>query len=396
MVVISSGALSFSAIAAEFGISAPYSLSTLIRGGAYVPNGPTGNANIPTTASMMRFSHFYGAIKLLIMTISTNQTNYNLYTAFVATYGTPSGAVPVQVTINAGVTIGATSTASPAFDVGQFPTGTTIDIINNGNIWGAGGAGGAGGTVYNVAPTAAGNGGTAIKANYLNQTVTITNNSGATIYGGGGGGGGGGKGATGANGTNGIGPGTYQYKAGSPNQACWQFEYHSGVLTYTCFVYPSLINGCYSLTDPNLLSYTKNGNTYFRGQYKESLTIYASQIVYFYEIALGVTTLGGTGGAGGNGGAGATGRGYNNQAGTLTGSAGSAGSAGTTGGGGTATDGQPGSAGGTGGNSGSWGASGSSGSGTAPGSSGAAGNYLLKGLATVSISGSGTTAGTIS
>ena len=54
-------------IAAEFGGNKPYSLSTYIRNGAYVPDAPQ-NANIPTTLNNISMDDFYGATKLISMT----------------------------------------------------------------------------------------------------------------------------------------------------------------------------------------------------------------------------------------------------------------------------------------------------------------------------------------
>jgi hypothetical protein len=80
--------------------------------------------------------------------------------------------------VETNVIVGATDATRRAFDVGDWPAGVTITIINNGRIQGAGGRGG------NVL---AGNGQAGGLAFYTRKAVTFDNQSGR-IYGGGGGG----------------------------------------------------------------------------------------------------------------------------------------------------------------------------------------------------------------
>lgn len=148
-----------------------------------------------------RASAFAGLAAVAI-TISSNQTNYSLFTAA----SSPGSAVAVTVTINSGVVVYSTSTSNAALDITGFAAGTTVALINNGSIIGKGGNGGAGGSLlfvwqynpyYSAVITAndgaAGQaGGPAIKAD-ANVALTITNASGL-IAGGGGGGGGAGAG----------------------------------------------------------------------------------------------------------------------------------------------------------------------------------------------------------
>lgn len=65
MALQSSGTISLSQVQTEFGGSNPISLSEYLRGGSYVPNGPTANNNIPTTTSVVAMSNYYGATKAL-------------------------------------------------------------------------------------------------------------------------------------------------------------------------------------------------------------------------------------------------------------------------------------------------------------------------------------------
>ena len=125
------------------------------------------------------------------VTIGSNQTNLDLWNYLVAngyaTSGTPGYWV---VTVAEGIVIGSNATTSPALDTGAasgaFPSGSTLQIINNGSIIGAGGTGGTGGAGCS-AGTAGLAGGTG-----LNVRVSMSIVNGGTIAGGGGGGGGGG------------------------------------------------------------------------------------------------------------------------------------------------------------------------------------------------------------
>ena len=74
------------------------------------------------------------------VTIASNQTDYDLFVAL----GGPPGAVDVTVTINAGITVFG-STGNPAFTTAGMHPDSTLVLINNGEIHGAGGAGGGGG-----------------------------------------------------------------------------------------------------------------------------------------------------------------------------------------------------------------------------------------------------------
>ena len=125
------------------------------------------------------------------ITVSENIFNYNLHDEVVALGWQENSPANVTVTINSNVTIRGTTYLIPAFVIDGFPTGSTISITNNGNIYGAGGRGGIPGLdITDVSESAATPGGVAIEALY---PVTINNQNG-DISGGGGGGGAGGIG----------------------------------------------------------------------------------------------------------------------------------------------------------------------------------------------------------
>lgn len=117
--------------------------------------------------------------------ISSNDTNWS---ALAEIGYTPTIPLVVNVTVNAGILVRATVTTTPAMDFSGLPSGTVINLVNNGNIQGRGGNGGTGGNVTSGSNGAAG--GNAIKAPGSGRTFNVTNASGS-IWGGGGGGGGG-------------------------------------------------------------------------------------------------------------------------------------------------------------------------------------------------------------
>lgn len=117
-----------------------------------------------------------------VIVIDINSYNLNLRTLHDALYPAPTeedvaNYVNLTCIVDAGVSIGSTSTSLPAFNVGDWPEGFPIEIVNHGRIEGRGGRGG--GMNGN-----AGSGGVAI---YTRADVSIDNTDGK-IYGGGGGG----------------------------------------------------------------------------------------------------------------------------------------------------------------------------------------------------------------
>jgi hypothetical protein len=141
------------------------------------------------------------------ITISANTLDYNIRNAAIAAGWDGVGFLNFTLTINAGIYVGSTTTATPAITTGgSYPKGSQITINNNGGILGRGGNGGGGG-----GGAAGGGGGLALFAGF----PLIVNNVG-TIGGGGNGGaagsgyglGGGGGGGAGYNvGTGGAGGG---------------------------------------------------------------------------------------------------------------------------------------------------------------------------------------------
>ena len=118
--------------------------------------------------------------------ISSNVNDVNLF----GLAGNPAVRGKFRFIINPGVVIGHT-TSIGALTIGQFPSGSEIQIDNYGQILGRGGKGG-------VYPNGGSPGGDAIRANYTSQKVTINNYG--QIKAGGGGGGAGGYGGAGGRG----------------------------------------------------------------------------------------------------------------------------------------------------------------------------------------------------
>jgi len=126
---------------------------------------------------------------LFFTTISSNQADYNLYNQMIAAGWDGQRPVIVNLTINGGVVVYASTTSGYAFTISSIPANSSITITNNGYIVGKGGTGVGKGypsqTDYNLTAPAYANGGPAF---YTNYAVSINNASG--VIGGGGGGGG--------------------------------------------------------------------------------------------------------------------------------------------------------------------------------------------------------------
>jgi hypothetical protein len=132
------------------------------------------------------------------LTIASNVVDWKLLPLL----GTISGALTVTVTVNQGVCCFASTAAEYAMDLSGLPSGSTVNLINNGYILGHGGDGadgagssypGSGETI--LSSSAAGNGGGAILGPGLSHTFNVMNTNGH-IRGGGGGGGAGGVNVT--------------------------------------------------------------------------------------------------------------------------------------------------------------------------------------------------------
>lgn len=154
--------------------------------------------------------------------IDSNSFNINVRSLHDALYAAPESGDTVNFTVLAGVTVGSTSTASPAVDTGTFPAGVTVTltIVSGGRIEGHGGDGPTGPLARSSgAPGLPG--GTALKV----QTAVLLDDDGGEIWGGGGGGGAGagqsalnpgghGGGGAGSQPGSGLSPGTTE--AGGP------------------------------------------------------------------------------------------------------------------------------------------------------------------------------------
>ncbi len=133
----SSGSISLSQIASEFGDSQPHSLSEFYAGGsAGVTSG--GAPNVPSSGEIS-FDDFYGASNQVTETASNNQTNIVLSTVFGSNW---ASAVPKVYSVPSGVNIGGTNTHAVHADSGM---GGTLNIVVAGTITGYGGSGGNGG-----------------------------------------------------------------------------------------------------------------------------------------------------------------------------------------------------------------------------------------------------------
>jgi len=128
----------------------------------------------------------------LTQIISADTADLDIAAAALAAGWDGTTPLSVQITIDSGKYLYASSTSAYAFDTGTgVPDGSVIRVINNGTICGAGGAGGNGGanSLFGAIQTQSvgSSGGVAVKARC---PVIMVNNG--IIAGGGGGGGGGG------------------------------------------------------------------------------------------------------------------------------------------------------------------------------------------------------------
>ena len=144
------------------------------------------------------------------LSIQVTTTNFDASSAATAAGWDGVSPVSLTITVSTGAVVGSNSAASPAMTIDAFPTGSSITLINNGTVVGAGGQGGQ--FVYANNAQSGGSGGTALK---ILTTTKITNNG---IIGGGGGGGAGGSRCYGGPGGGGGGAG-YVVAAGGVGQA---------------------------------------------------------------------------------------------------------------------------------------------------------------------------------
>lgn len=127
-------------------------------------------------------SLFGGGLRTINLTISANTTHYNVFTSA----GSPTDAVQVNVTVNAGIYVYSTALGTPGMDLGAgWATGSRCKIINNGFILGKGGNASTSPTNSTLTPAQAGT-----EALKLQAAVSVSIENNSYIAGGGGGGGG--------------------------------------------------------------------------------------------------------------------------------------------------------------------------------------------------------------
>ena len=187
--------LSINQIAQEFGGDTPHAISEYYAGGDNVPAGTQGEGGgIPSSGSAISIGDFFGSRQRVTinLTISSNTQSYQISQQRGDSY--EAGFTDITVTNQAQV--GSTAVGTAGIFTGAAPnyaSGDTVKIINAGNIRGRGGDGGAG---ANNAGQGVGAGQIAGDAIETTFPLTVVNNSGAKLLGGGGGGGGGGRGST--------------------------------------------------------------------------------------------------------------------------------------------------------------------------------------------------------
>jgi len=186
--------LSINQIAQEYGGSTPHSMSEYYGDGDNVLDGAQGDGGaIPESGAISIGDFFGGRDRVVInLTISSNTQSYQISQQYGGTY--EAGFTDIILTNNAQV--GSTAVSTAGIYSGTAPnyaSGDTLKIVNAGNIRGRGGNGGAG---ANNAGQGVGAGQIAGDAIETTFPLTVVNNSGAKLLGGGGGGGGAGRGST--------------------------------------------------------------------------------------------------------------------------------------------------------------------------------------------------------
>lgn len=149
--------------------------------------------NVPTGAIRLAADGYGKANRVALSRVFSANTTQTTVTAS-SIVGYVAGKTDLTITINAGVIITSTNTATPALTITGATVGDTITIVNNGYIFGMGGAGGRGGgneTSFLV-PVTGNAGGPAIQLTSLTGIPLTVRNSGVLAGGSGGGGGGGG------------------------------------------------------------------------------------------------------------------------------------------------------------------------------------------------------------
>ena len=186
--------LSINQVAQEYGGDTPHALSEYYGDGDNVLDGAQGDGGaIPESGAISIGDFFGGRDRVVInLTIGSNTQAYQISQQRGGTY--EAGFTDIVLTNNASV--GSTAVGTAGIFTGAAPnyaSGDTLKIINAGQIRGRGGNGGTG-MANNASGVTAGQiAGDAIETTF---PVTVVNNSGAKLLGGGGGGGGGARGST--------------------------------------------------------------------------------------------------------------------------------------------------------------------------------------------------------
>lgn len=215
MTLPTSGPISFRDIANEFsGGSDPIGLNEYYRGGAYVPVGtatgvgaffqtPATSVQIPLSGPI-QLSQFYGTQRAFVFNdfIHIDFTNgYSLVSRAIDAGWDQVAPLIASVTIDSGILVTGVlgDYAFTTFKAGGYPSGSQVQILNHGNIIGAGGDSGHGGYITSTGSgktlvatfhdgVAGTNGSPGI---FFDPTITTYMYNFGTIGGGGGGGGGG-------------------------------------------------------------------------------------------------------------------------------------------------------------------------------------------------------------
>lgn len=230
--------------------------------------GCTGDSvweSLTTAAGQTQSQADSNTVNLAISGTKLNYVVANQPEVVSAIEANPGESLDIVVTIDDTGYIISPTPNTPAFRNGNLPAGSTVTIINSGDIVGMGGSGGTGGSVdasltFNRRALDGGNGGRGGDAINLDDTYTeIDNTNGRILAGGGGGGGGGGfncyaNGSNGVCGTGGGGGGGNLAGGGSPGNGL----YCNNDIAIEYFDYTA----SYDTDNTNDYNYRMSNNTY--------------------------------------------------------------------------------------------------------------------------------------
>lgn len=172
--------VSFSSLAATYGLSPPYKFSAIRVAAGSTSQTIGTDTLIPVVGR-----------RVIPLIVRTNTANFDAYVEALLSGRYLPGNSDIRIYVSSNVLVGSVTTSTAALAVpSAFLASDTVSIDNSGSILGCGGRGGRGGYPQTTPATVGLVGGVALQ---LQRATTVTNRN---VIGGGGGGGGGGNGGS--------------------------------------------------------------------------------------------------------------------------------------------------------------------------------------------------------